>query len=167
MFRLRRFLVAAVATAVAIMFVVMLSTAIVIVAIRPGLSQMIPPQPIKMKMQRTCLACPNYTITLMSDGQLMYEGADYTRLQGVRTTIVGVATATDLLTEFTQSEFFELENIYASPGSARMTVSISIEMNGVTKAVLSEDRYGPVLLLQLERKMDDLPGMRSLSGWPH
>ncbi len=123
------------------------------------------PQPIVMKLRRTCTGCPNYTIILQSDGRLIYEGGDYARIRGVHTFNVGLDTVMDVLADFTHPDFFELENVYPSPGVAWITVSLSVEMNGLSKSVLSEDRYGPAVLLALERKMDDLPGMRSLSGW--
>lgn len=118
-----------------------------------------------MKLRRTCVGCPNYTITLRSDGRLIYEGGDYARVRGVHTFHVPAEVVMDVLADFTHPDFFELENVYPSPGVAWITLSLSVEMNGVSKSVLSEDRYGPAVLLALERKMDDLPGMRSLSGW--
>jgi hypothetical protein len=124
-------------------------------------------QPIAMRMRRTCQTCPNYVITLTGDGVVTYEGTDRARVQGVHTTRIDARLASDLLVDFLQSEFTELESVYPSPGDNRMTVTLSVEMNGFAKAVLSEDRYGPATLLELERKMDDLPGMRALSGWTH
>lgn len=147
--------------------VVMLSAGTHYVVSRAELPPFVASQPIVMKMRRKCETCPNYTITLTSDGNLIYEGTDYARVQGVRTVLVDAGTVRGLLADFVQSEFVELESTYPSPGSDRMTVSISIEMDGLSKSVLSEDRYGPALVLELEQKMDDLPGMRMLSGWTH
>jgi hypothetical protein len=124
-------------------------------------------RPIIMKLRRTCQACPNYTITLTGDGTLTYEGGANARVQEQRSIRVDAGVVNAMLNEFVQSEFSELDNTYPSPADGHMTVSLSIEMNGLSKAVLSEDRYGPASLIELERKMDDLPGMRALSGWTH
>ncbi|BCX02072.1 MAG: hypothetical protein KatS3mg053_0010 [Candidatus Roseilinea sp.] len=123
------------------------------------------PQPIVMKLRRTCVGCPNYVITLRSDGRLIYEGGDHTRVRGTHAFNVPPEVVMNVLADFTHPDFFELDNVYPSPGVPWITLSLSIEMNGVSKSVLSEDRYGPAVLLAIERKMDDLPGMRSLSGW--
>jgi hypothetical protein len=131
------------------------------------LPQVVAPQPIIITMRRWCGACPNYLITLTSDGWLTYEGAEYARVSGRRTMAVDSATMTAVLYDLLESEFLEMDNAYPAPGADRMTVSISIQMDGLSKSVLSEDRYGPALLLEIERKMDDLPGMRALSGWTH
>ena len=70
-----------------------------------------------------------------------------------------------LFEDFTQSEFIEMDNTYPAPGPDRMTVSLTMQIGDFTKSVFSEQAYGPALRQELERKLDDLPGMRALSGW--
>lgn len=123
------------------------------------------PRPIVMKLRRTCYGCPNYTITLHSDGRLIYEGGDNARVRGVHAFRVPPDVVMDVLADFTHPDFLELENIYPAPGIAWIVLSLTVEMNGMSKSVLSEDRFGPAVLLAIERKMDNLPGMRALSGW--
>lgn len=123
--------------------------------------------PIVMKLRRSCWTCPNYSITLTGDGELTYVGTAHTHAPGMLTTSVDAATVNDLMRDFLQSEFPDMENIYPAPGTDRMIVTLSIEMDGFSKSVMSEERYGPQMRLVLERKMDDLPGMRALSGWAH
>ena len=125
------------------------------------------PKPMLMRLRRICVSCPNYTITLMGDGVLTYTGGDFAVVQGTRQFLLGQAAVTDLMLDFIQPDFLEMENIYPTPGTERMTLSLSIEMGGLSKAVLSEDGYGPALLLNLAHKMDDLPNMRAFSGWTH
>jgi hypothetical protein len=120
-----------------------------------------------MKLRRTCQACPNCVITRTSDGVATYVGGEHTLVQGTRVVRVDAALITAMLADFLQAGFTELDSIYPAPGDNRMTMALSIEMNGVSKSVSSEDRYGPEILLELERRMDDLPGMRALSGWVH
>lgn len=125
------------------------------------------PKPMLMKLRRICTSCPNYTITLAGDGTLTYTGGDFAVVQGTRELTLDQGAVTDLMLDFVQPDFLEMENIYPTPGTERMTLSLSIEMGGLSKAVLSEDGYGPALLLNLAHKIDDLPNMRAFSGWPH
>jgi hypothetical protein len=136
-------------------------------ASRAELTSPVPPKPIAMKLRRMCWMCPNYAIVLTSDGMLTYEGQANALVSGARRYRVDAAVVQDMLMKFLESGYLELENSYPSPGADKMTVSLSIEMNDLTKAVMSEDRYGPQVLIDLERAMDDLPGMRALSGWVH
>ncbi len=120
-----------------------------------------------MKLRRTCTTCPNYTITLTGDGLLTYEGGERALVQGVHKSYIDTELATALFNEFVQSEFLEMDNTYPAPGEDHMGVALFVETAGLSKGVFSEERYGPALRQELERKMDDLPGMRALSGWTH
>ena len=126
------------------------------------------PQPIVIRMRRTCERCPNYAISLASDGHLTYEGLDRVRVAGVRESTLDPWTTAQAIHDFIQSGFYDLEKSYPSPGK-HMIVSMSIEMSGtgMSKIVESEDRYGPLLIIELEHLFDDLPGMRDLSGWAY
>ena len=123
------------------------------------------PQSRLLKFRRTCATCPNYTITITGDGLLTYEGGDYALVQRTRQFYLDAATVNALFDDFTQPEFMEMENTYPAPGPDRMTVSLSVQIGDFTKSVFSEQDYGPALRQTLERKLDDLPGMRALSGW--
>lgn len=127
-----------------------------------------PPQPIVIRMRRTCERCPNYVITLTSDGHLTYEGGDRARVTGLHESMLDPLTTATAIHDFIQSGFYDLENSYPSPGK-HMIVAITIEMSGasMSKTVESEDRYGPLLITELERMIDNLPGMRDLSGWAY
>ena len=132
-----------------------------------NLSKFIQPQPMLMKLRRTCTTCPNYTITLTGDGLLTYDGGEFALVQGMHTSYVDTELAMTLFTEFVQSEFLEMDSSYPAPGENWMSVTLLVETAGFAKGVYSEERYGPALRQMLERKMDDLPGMRALSGWTH
>ena len=119
-------------------------------------------------MRRTCQLCPNYVIALTSEGRLTYEGIERVRVMGMRESTLDPWTTAVTIHDFIESGFYDLENTYPSPGK-RMIVTISIEMGstGMTKTIESEDRYGPLLIAELEHLIDDLPGMRDLSGWAY
>ena len=123
-------------------------------------------RPMTIKLRRVCERCPNYTITLTGDGTLTYQGGEYAAVRGTRQFRLEPAEVTAVMLDFIQPEFLELESTYPTQGVERMTITLSIEMNGLSKAVLSEDSYGPTILQKLAAHMDDLPGMRALSGWP-
>jgi len=126
------------------------------------------PQPIVLRMRRVCQSCPNYVIRLTSDGDLSYEGGERTRITGLHERKLDPITTATIIHDFIESGFYDLENEYPSPVH-HMTVFISIEMSDtrMSKVVASEDRYGPLLIVELERLFDDLPGMRDLSGWAY
>ena len=122
---------------------------------------------LRMRLRRTCLACPNYTITLLGNGELIYSGGDLALVPGTRLFKLDEAAVSAILSDFLQPQFLELDNSYPSPGTQKMTVSLLIEMNGLSKEVFSENAHGPTVLHDLEQRIDDLPGMRALSGWTH
>lgn len=154
----------------AILFVIagvlLLGTALYGVA-TAGRSPFVSPDPILIKMRRSCLTCPNYVVTIQSDGTVIYEGTSNARVRGRHEFTIESWRVDELIGLFVQSDFAEFENTYPSPGTQRMMVTFTIEMQGFSKSVFSEDRYGPALLLEIERKIDDLPGMRSLTGWTY
>ena len=127
-----------------------------------------PPQPIVIRMRRTCERCPNYRITLTSEGRLTYEGEDHARVIGRHESTLDPLTTATAIHDFIQSGFYDLDTSYPSPGK-HMIVAISVEMSdaSMSKTVESEDRYGPLMITELEHLIDDLPGMRDLSGWAY
>ncbi len=157
----------------AVVIVLVLAIAAIIVPIlvvtntRGAIAPLTPAKPIVMKLSRSGSACPNYSITLTGDGHLTYNGMGSTIVAGMHESDIDGWTTSAVINDFIQSGFFELENTYPSPGSDKMVVVITIEMNGASKTVYSEDRYGPLLIQEMERRMDDLPGMRALTGWIH
>jgi hypothetical protein len=138
---------------------------LVAVAAQADVPTLLQPQPRLLKMRRVCDGCPNYAISLTGDGVLTFDGGDFALAHGVRQSYVDPAIADALFDAFVQSEFMDMEGNYPSPGTEKMTVSLTVQIGSYSKSVFSEDRYGPALRLELERRMDDLPGMRGLSGW--
>ncbi len=143
------------------------TTGVVVINARDAIQPPGSAKPIVMKLSRAGSSCPNYSILLTGDGRLTYNGHERTVIAGVQESDIDVWTTSALINDFIQSGFFELENTYPSPGSDKMVVTLTIEMNGASKSVYSEDRYGPLLIQEMERRMDDLPGMRALTGWIH
>ena len=149
----------------AIALVFIMCGVVVAAAIHFNVLTVFKPQSRLLKFRRTCTACPNYTISLTGDGLLTYEGGDYALVQRTRQFYLDTATVNALFDDFTQPEFMEMENTYPAPGPDHMTVSLSVQIGDFTKSVFSEQDYGPAMRQTLARKLDDLPGMRALSGW--
>lgn len=142
-----------------------LCVGIILAAVQMDVPTLLQPQTRLLKLRRVCDGCPNYTISLTGDGVLTFDGGDFALAHGVRQSYVDRAVADALFDAFVQSEFIDMEGNYPSPGTEKMTVSLTVQIGSYTKSVFSEDRYGPALRLELERRMDDLPGMRAVSGW--
>ncbi len=155
-------------TAVVIVLVAaIIAITVVVTNTRAADTTLTPTKPIVMKLSRSGSACPNYSITLTGDSHLTYNGMGSTIVAGMHESDIDGWTTSAVINDFIQSGFLELENTYPSPGSDKMVVVITIEMNGASKTVYSEDRYGPLLIQEMEHRMDDLPGMRALTGWIH
>ncbi len=124
-------------------------------------------KPIVMRMQRSCWTCPNYAITVNSDGMVTFDGSAHTRMPGSHVVWVDARVASNLISDFIQADVFGMDEFYTSPGSDAMMVTFTFEIDGQTKTVHVEDRFGPMALLEIEQRLDDLPGMRALSGWAY
>ncbi len=142
-------------------------TILVVINMRDAIQPFAPAKPIVMKLSRSGSSCPNYSITLTGDGHLIYNGRERTVVAGIHESDIDMWTISAVINDYIQSGFFELENTYPSPGIDKMVVTLTIEMSGASKSVYSEDRYGPLLIQEMERRMDDLPGMRAMTGWIH
>ncbi len=124
-------------------------------------------KPIVMQMRRSCWTCPNYSITVTSDGMARFDGSAHTRMPGSHIVWLDASVTSNLISDFIQVDLFGMDKYYSSPGSNAMLVTMTFEIDGQTKTVHIEDRFGPTALLEIEMQMDDLPGMRTLSGWAY
>ena len=106
----RRFIVSA-AIAIALSIGVYVATSRTASPSKFNLFKLFGPQPMQVKLRRTCVACPNYAITLMGDGTLIYEGGDLALVPGMRKMYVDAMTASAIFDHFVNSEFLELSHL--------------------------------------------------------
>ena len=131
-----------------------------------GCSRSQTPQPsdiknIVMTLERTvCFgACPDYTLTIKGDGSVTYEGRQFVKIEGIRTTTISEEKIRQLLSEFQRIDYFSLNDSYEEFGATDMPSAItSLTINGKTKTVrhYHGDFTAPEQLTELEDRIDEI-----------
>jgi hypothetical protein len=140
-------------------------TIIIMSASLAGCSRTQTPQPNDIKdvvitLERTvCFgACPDYTLTIQGDGTFTYEGRQFVKIEGTRTTTISKEKIRQLLSEFQSVDYFSLNDSYEEFGATDMPSAItSLTINGKTKTVrhYHGDFSAPEQLTELENKIDE------------
>jgi hypothetical protein len=136
------------------------------------LSQQTPPPDTLITLERPgCfLRCPEYVVTISSDGTVSYDGKANVRVKGKAQTKISVEKVQLLIAAFAKANFFSLREKYASTEDGCRQIWIdsdsaitSIVINGKAKSVshyLGCHRKGdipyPYALSELEREIDDV-----------
>jgi len=131
-----------------------------------GCSRSQTPQPsdikdIVMTLERTvCFgACPDYTLIIKGDGTVTYEGRQFVKIEGTRTTTISEEKIRQLLSEFQRIDYFSLNDSYEEFEATDMPSAItSLTINGKTKTVrhYHGDFSAPEELTQLEDRIDEI-----------
>jgi len=131
-----------------------------------GCSRSQTPQPGDIKdvvftLERTvCFgACPDYTLIIKGDGNVTYEGRQFVKIEGTRTTTISEAKVRQLLSEFQKIDYFSLNDSYEEFGATDMPSAItSLTINGKTKTVrhYHGDFTAPEQLTELEDRIDEI-----------
>jgi len=103
-------------------------------------------------------SCPDYTLTITSDGKVIFEGRDNTRVKGTLTTPIDKAKLEELATDINRVEFFGLLDEYPKwargfPQYPRYT--LSIRMGGDSKTVTVYGA-GPRRLSFLQERIEQI-----------
>ena len=125
---------------------------------------------ITMKQENHCGCigcCPEYTVSILGDGTVIYEGIAAVRLAGKQVYSIQQYQVKHLIDEFYKVDFFSLKDRYTSKdnGDGTITmidhaapVTISITIKGKTKRVYNF--YGaPEKLEELEKKIYEVSGI--------
>jgi hypothetical protein len=84
-----------------------------------------------------CLwGCPVFTLTLLGDGTVLFEGRDEVLLPGRRLDHVDRAAVDDLLAAFRAADFFALDDRYVSRITDLWTTTLSLRVGDRVKTVL-------------------------------
>jgi hypothetical protein len=112
--------------------------------------------------------CPVYKVTVTGDGTVSYEGTNFVRVIGQREAKIDPAAVKNLVKDFQDIHYFELQDEYKtmkypdgteSFASDLPTAFTSISLNGKTKKI--EAYYGvPDELYKLEKKIDEVTGSK-------
>ncbi len=116
--------------------------------------------------------CPSYSITIIGDGTVTYEGRRGVRTIGVRTHTLSPDEFRQLLDEILQAGFLSLQDRYDSVTHADGTFEIvdhavattlAVSVGRTTKGVYNF--YGaPGVLRRLERRVDEVADARRYTG---
>jgi hypothetical protein len=112
---------------------------------------------IEIRLDRTmCFgACPDYTLTITSDGKVTFEGRHHTRVKGTETTTIDRAKLEELVMEVQKADFFGLLDEYSAIVTDHPTYTLSVRLGGKSKTV-SNYATGPHRLYLLQDRIDQI-----------
>lgn len=115
---------------------------------------------LEIRLDRTmCLGwCPDYALTITSDGKVTFEGRTYTKVKGIATSTVDKAKLEELAMEIKKTDFFSLLDKYYPVDmivTDNPTYTLSVQMGGNRKTV---ENYasGPRRLYLLQDRIDQI-----------
>ncbi|MBA3786386.1 MAG: hypothetical protein H0X15_12780 [Acidobacteria bacterium] len=139
------------------------------------------PNDLQINLDRSaCFGiCPDYSLTIESDGKVIFEGRSYTGTKGKIEDKINRKILEQIISEFEKADFFKLNNNYVEEkdGCGELWTdnpyeTISIKLNGKTKQVTHyfgcEKVSGNVLerIINLGEKIDALVNSdRWVKGW--
>lgn len=81
--------------------------------------------------------CPDYTLTIEANGKITFEGRHYTKVKGTATGKVDSTKLTELAVEIKKADFFSLDNSYRVDVTDDPTYTLTVQMGGRSKQVVS------------------------------
>jgi len=106
-------------------------------------------------------SCPDYTVTVNSDGQVRYEGRRFVNVVGERTATISRDDVAALVARFDEVGFNNLRDAYRAPVSDLPTYTVALTRNGQTKTVVDfggVDAGMPREIRDLQREIDRVAG---------
>lgn len=99
--------------------------------------------------------CPIYKLTIYGDGKVVYEGKNFVKEKGSKTTNISQDEVARLVSRFNDTHYFSLNDKYDSAVDTPWTVT-SITIDGKIKSVshIAGDRDAPRELTELEDMID-------------
>ncbi len=112
-------------------------------------------------MERTpCFgACPVYEVKLYSNGLLLYNGKRFTEKTGCCYRKVPKGEVKSITDYIVASVFFELENKYPVSGKAPTDLpgsTLYFKHGNIEKTITEQSWETPILLIEIEKKVDSL-----------
>lgn len=94
--------------------------------------------PVEITLERTpCFGfCPDYSVTISGDGDVLYEGRRFVAVTGEQHGQISAADVQRLLARFDAIGFDNLENEYRAHVTDLPTTTITLIRNGRSKSVL-------------------------------
>jgi hypothetical protein len=113
--------------------------------------------------------CPVYSMTVSSDGSVVYNGMDFVIEEGRQEASVSTDQVTEIFQAVIAADFFDLEDRYEVGATDLPSITTSVTMNGQTQAIYhyglgcgTELDLAPRGLCQLEALLEAIPASQ---GW--
>jgi hypothetical protein len=121
---------------------------------------------IKMERNTRGYQGPHYSLTIFGDGTVTYEGSSGVKTQGKRTAHLDESRIQELIKEFMNLYYFDLEDRYEEPaGSNQPTVTTFIKIGDKSKSIFHiRGSRAPSGLLRLEDKIDKITNSNQWTG---
>ncbi len=126
---------------------------------------------LRIRLIRThCFGfCPDYSVEILGDGSVIYEGHSSVKIKGEQRGRVSISSVRQLANLFVSAGFFSLGLVYGECGGDAPTAITMIEWPGVNKSVtdcvypLVEEPIPPALV-ELESAIDITVNSRQWIG---
>jgi len=112
-------------------------------------------------------ACPVYTVTIYTDGTVVYNGERFVDVEGEQTASIDPETVEQLVADFEAAGYFEWEDEYTGMGiTDQSTVITSVTRDGETKQIVHYlgDGTVPLALPYLEAWIDMVANTAQWAG---
>jgi hypothetical protein len=124
---------------------------------------------VMLSLERTACygRCPIYTVTVLRDGTVKWEGKQFVKVTGKATAKLPATALTALAEAFKRADYFALADKYDSYDVTDHPSAItSYADGGKTKTIhhYHGDRSAPEKLSELESKVDELVGTNRWIG---
>jgi hypothetical protein len=118
-------------------------------------------QDVVITLERTaCFGiCPVYKLTVYGNGEVVYEGERFVKIEGRRTDSISEEKIRQLVSEFLKIDYFSLKDRYEERMATDLPSAItSITMEGKTKTTrhYHGDYSAPEELTELEDRIDEI-----------
>jgi Domain of unknown function (DUF6438) len=124
---------------------------------------------VMLSLERTACygRCPIYTVTVLRDGTVQWEGRQFVKTTGEATAKLPAATLTALADAFKRADYFSLHDKYDSYDVTDHPSAITSYSDGSKKKTIHHyhgDRSAPEKLSELESRIDELVGTSKWIG---
>jgi NADH:ubiquinone oxidoreductase subunit E len=125
---------------------------------------------IAITLERTpCFgACPVYTVTILQDGTVIYEGTDFVTVAGEQTSQITPETVEVMVEAFENAGYFEWNAEYTDQNVTDLpSVTTSVTRDGETHQIThyTGDYSAPLVLSFLENWIDEMVGTAAWTGY--
>lgn len=136
------------------------------VSVASGNSSVDEPVVISMERRGTGDLAPVYSLTISSDGTVMYDGIKNVKIKGLQRTHISEKSVEELVHEFINIYYFALKDRYGESDSSNQPFTLtSISMARKSKKVIHHHgSLAPQGLSALEDKIDAMTGSSQWTG---